>query len=169
MYPKAFIDYLVYFHSSRDYFECHEVLEEYWKKEGMTNKLWVGLIQLAVAMYHHRRDNYKGAKKQLNKAIQILEQDKEKLKALGINEDKLMEILFTKQGEIEKLIPYSPITIPIKDKNIIEACMKNAQEKGDSWGDENIKVSNELIHKHKLRDRSQIIEERKQQLYKKKS
>ncbi len=33
MYPNAYLDYLVYFHGHRDYFECHEVLEEYWKKD----------------------------------------------------------------------------------------------------------------------------------------
>ena len=30
-YPEAFISYLIEFHATRDYFECHELLEEYWK------------------------------------------------------------------------------------------------------------------------------------------
>ena len=32
VYPEAYIEYLMYFHGNRDYFECHEVLEEYWKE-----------------------------------------------------------------------------------------------------------------------------------------
>ena len=31
-YPEAYTDYLCYFHGARDYFECHEVMEEYWKE-----------------------------------------------------------------------------------------------------------------------------------------
>lgn len=52
LYPKAYIDYLVYFHGLRDYFECHEVLEEHWKKDDKAErkKYWVGLIQIAVAL-----------------------------------------------------------------------------------------------------------------------
>ena len=26
-----FVNFIVYFNSNQDYFECHEVLEEYWK------------------------------------------------------------------------------------------------------------------------------------------
>ncbi|OIJ15920.1 hypothetical protein BKP35_02745 [Anaerobacillus arseniciselenatis] len=169
MYPKAYIDYLVYFHSFRDYFECHEALEEHWKQEGKANKVWVGLIQLAVAMYHHRRGNFKGANKQLMGAIKILKEEKGKLSELGINETKLMDLLYAKQIEIKKQLPYYSLSIPLNDPTVIEYCKKNSQEKGRSWGEKNIKVSIELIDKHKLRDRSQIIEERKQQLNRKRN
>lgn len=37
MYPAEYLEYLVYFHADRDYFECHEILEEYWKEQGMNN------------------------------------------------------------------------------------------------------------------------------------
>ncbi|MCD2486520.1 DUF309 domain-containing protein, partial [Staphylococcus aureus] len=51
MYPKAYIDYLVEFHATRDYFECHEILEEYWKEDPpkKRKRYWVGFIELAVA------------------------------------------------------------------------------------------------------------------------
>lgn len=51
-YPQAYIEYLEYYHGARDYFECHEVLEEYWKENPSSplSAAWVGLIQLAVAM-----------------------------------------------------------------------------------------------------------------------
>ncbi len=64
MYPKAYIDYLVEFHATRDYFECHEILEEYWKEDPpkKRKRYWVGFIQLAVALYHHRRQNTAGQK-----------------------------------------------------------------------------------------------------------
>jgi len=31
MYPEPYLEYLIQFHAERDYFECHEILEEYWK------------------------------------------------------------------------------------------------------------------------------------------
>lgn len=74
MYPKPYIDYLVYFHTNRDYFECHEVLEEHWKVADPRhrNVLWVGLIQVAVSLYHHRRSNYVGAERTMKKQFQFL-------------------------------------------------------------------------------------------------
>ena len=31
MYPTEYIQFLIHFHGDYDYFECHEILEEYWK------------------------------------------------------------------------------------------------------------------------------------------
>lgn len=166
MSPKAFIDYLVYFHCLRDYFECHEVLEEYWKDEHKQEQVWVGLIQVAVAMYHHRRDNFVGAERQLNQAIKILEQEHKKIDLLGINYEKLINILSIRKAEIKKHVAYSPIDIPIKSEYVIKACLKTAQEKGCSWGNEISEIPEFIKHKHKLRDRSYIIEERKRNLKK---
>ena len=48
-YPEAYIDFLVHFHGDRDWFECHERLEEYWKEhpDDPKSDTWVGLIQVA--------------------------------------------------------------------------------------------------------------------------
>jgi hypothetical protein len=43
------------------YFECHEFLEEVWKKESGDEKAFLkGLIHAAVAFYHLEYENYKG-------------------------------------------------------------------------------------------------------------
>lgn len=164
MYPRPFIDYLVYFHSFRDYFECHEVLEEYWKEGGQTNKLWVGLIQIAVAMYHHRRNNFQGAKIQITKAIKILDFEKEALAKLGIASNDLLKLLRTHQAAISENQPYTPMKFPIENLHLEAECKKSAQQQGTVWGSEVITVTNQLIDKHKLRDRSSIIDERNKQL-----
>lgn len=31
MYPTEYIQFLIHFHGDYDYFECHEILEGYWK------------------------------------------------------------------------------------------------------------------------------------------
>lgn len=164
MYPRAFIEYLVYFHSYRDYFECHEILEEYWKEEGKTNKLWVGLIQIAVAMYHHRRSNFLGAKNQITKAIKIIDFEKQALAKLGIASNDLLKLLRIHQAAIAENQPYTPMNFPIENVHLEAECEITAQQKGTAWGLENVTVTNQLINKHKLRDRSSIIEERYQQL-----
>lgn len=73
-YPDAYIRYLAEFHGTRDYFECHEILEEYWKEHPGDEQaqLWHGLIQIAVGQYHLRRGNREGARKMLRSAWQRL-------------------------------------------------------------------------------------------------
>ncbi len=78
MYPKAYVAFLHEFHTTRDYFECHEILEEFWKEDppDQRKKYWVGLIQLAVALYHQRRGNGKGAKRLISNSLHILDSDR---------------------------------------------------------------------------------------------
>lgn len=166
MFPRPLIDYLVYFHSIRDYFECHEVLEEHWKEEGQKNRLWVGFIQLAVAMYHHRRNNFVGAERLIKSAIKIFEQENKQLNTYGFDEDEFFELLIKRYETIKNRKAYFSTSLPIANRNLLEECIKKSQEIGLTWGAENINASIELIDKHKLRDRSEIINERKKQLKK---
>lgn len=73
-YPLAYIEYLAHFHGSRDYFECHELLEAHWKLEQNHERkvIWHGLIQVAVASYHERRGNFAGAVKMMEQAVNRL-------------------------------------------------------------------------------------------------
>ncbi len=75
MYPTEYIQFLIHFHGDYDYFECHEILEEYWKTKPRGNRddYLVGLIQVAVSLYHQRRTNWNGATKMMKSAITILE------------------------------------------------------------------------------------------------
>jgi hypothetical protein len=44
-----------------EYFACHETLEALWKAErGPVRALYQGILQLAVALYHLQRGNYRG-------------------------------------------------------------------------------------------------------------
>jgi predicted metal-dependent hydrolase len=60
-----------YFNIERDYFECHEVMEELWLEEGR-NPLYQGLLQVAVGLYHHRNGNVSGAIKLFTAALEKL-------------------------------------------------------------------------------------------------
>ncbi|TMV47902.1 DUF309 domain-containing protein [Paenibacillus mesophilus] len=71
-YDMLYVEFLYYFNVERDYFECHEVMEELWMEEGR-NPLHQGLLQVAVALYHHRNGNVGGAIKLFSQGIEKLE------------------------------------------------------------------------------------------------
>jgi len=57
----------------RQFFECHEVLEEVWTPERGPRRLFLqALIHLAVGLYHYQRDNRLGASRQLHKGLRKL-------------------------------------------------------------------------------------------------
>jgi predicted metal-dependent hydrolase len=59
--------------NAREFFDCHETLEEAWMHETQPRKLFLqSIIHFAVALYHVERDNRIGAVRQLRKAIRKL-------------------------------------------------------------------------------------------------
>jgi predicted metal-dependent hydrolase len=165
MYPKAYIDYLVYFHGPRDYFECHEVLEEYWKEDDVECRKphWVGLIQIAVSMYHHRLGNFTGAKRLLKRAIWTIEQEKEEIERLSIDVEVLLQMLKQRYIQLEKEEPYTSMNLPISDKKLLTTCQSICRGKQWDWGEPSNLSDEFLIRKHSLRDRSEVILERERQ------
>lgn len=170
MIPEAFINYLIHFHGDRDYFECHEVLEEYWKEIDPGNKesVFVGFIQLAVSTYHHRRGNFAGAKKTLDKAAKILTNEKKQCEALAIDHAKLIDILTTQRNALLTEKPYKSFNLPITDNALIDKCKKECEQLEIDWGKESNLRDKNLINKHSVRDRSEVIIERERALKKKK-
>jgi predicted metal-dependent hydrolase len=164
-YPKEYIDYLVFFHADRDYFECHEVLEEYWKSGEMAefNQAWIGLIQIAVGMYHHRRGNLGGAGKMISSAVLIL--NAEDLASLGINADKLSELLKARMVQLtqKQQDPFTDMNIPIEDPALLQLCMNECTKRELSWEQPSDLMKDAIVHKHALRDRSEVIQTRLQQ------
>lgn len=87
-YEPLYVTYLVYFNRDRDYFECHEVLEELWLKLDR-DPVYKGLLQVAVGLYHFRNGNYRGGYMMLDSAVHRLEHASSQ--ALGINMAKLVD------------------------------------------------------------------------------
>lgn len=169
MYPDEYIQYLVHFHGDRDYFECHEILEEFWKNQDRGNKesVWVGLIQLAVSCYHHRRGNYSGAKKTLEKAVKIFRKEKQCLSNLGLNKMELFSIVEERFIVIEKDQPYTSFNLPINDPHLAQQCQTRCLKLGFTWCTHSNLNNSDLVNRHKLRDRSNIIQARSNALKKK--
>ncbi|WP_419881253.1 DUF309 domain-containing protein [Peribacillus sp. B-H-3] len=161
-YPKEYVTYLVHFHGDRDYFECHEILEEYWKKTSPGDKQshWVGFIQLAVALYHQRRGNGKGALKTLQKSLNIFQCKKTETLNLGLNYSMLMQLLAELNERLLQGKPYEHFVFPISDPGLINECEALCLSKGLAWCSASLLHDPFLVNKHSLRDRSEVIEER---------
>jgi predicted metal-dependent hydrolase len=169
MYPQAYLAYLVHFHGDRDYFECHEILEEYWKSLPPTERssVWVGLIQIAVALYHQRRGNYAGAAKMMESAVRILAEEQQHVRTLGLEAAVLVSLLQGRLHEIRKQKPYESINLPLTDVSLLKRCQELCERQGTFFGQASDLQNHHLINKHTLRDRSEVIRERDESLRKK--
>lgn len=60
--------------NNREFFECHEVLEDQWRREMSDLKdLYQAIIKIAVGFYHAERKNYVGAVKVFRKGLRQIE------------------------------------------------------------------------------------------------
>ncbi|MDQ6418132.1 DUF309 domain-containing protein [Paenibacillus sp. LHD-117] len=158
-YPEPYIAYLVEFHATRDYFECHELLEEYWKDhldDGLAD-LWVGLIQLAVGQYHERRGNRRGAGRMYAESLKRL--SSVDWSGTGLRQDDLLKQLRIRLAAVneEGESPYRDMRFIIEDDELMRICEVECQKLGVVWGAASPMDNDAVIHRHKLRDRSVVI------------
>lgn len=60
--------------NAREFFDCHETLEELWRaEEGLIRYLYQGILHVGVGYYHWQRGNHHGALTKLGTGIQLLE------------------------------------------------------------------------------------------------
>ncbi|USG66857.1 DUF309 domain-containing protein [Brevibacillus ruminantium] len=59
-YPEQYHQFIELF-NKKEYYECHDLLEEIWM-EDKSNKFLQGLLQMAVGLYHFSGGNIKGAR-----------------------------------------------------------------------------------------------------------
>lgn len=163
-YPTCYIRYLAHFHGDRDYFECHEILEEYWKSLPQREDVWVALIQIAVGLYHHRRENLAGAVKMLVSAANKLKA--EDAERLGLDFQQLQELLIQRVQAVRYKEEYTDLNLPIADPTLKKGAQEECLRNGWSWQAPSSKHPS-LIHRHTLRDRTDVIRERENNLRKK--
>jgi uncharacterized protein len=159
-YPKEYLQFLIHFHCDRDYFECHEILEEYWKETdpGNRDSVWVGLIQTAVGFYHFRRENRKGAARILNKAMAILKQHPQSLNKLGLDSSELISALEQALEHIDSGREYESVRLPLTNE-LNEMLDSRCSELGKQ-----AVIPPSIIHRHSMRDRTEVIRMREEAL-----
>ncbi|QLK86118.1 DUF309 domain-containing protein [Staphylococcus sp. 17KM0847] len=157
----ALIDFYYQFHTKQHYFLCHDILEEAWKAQPhySKNDMIVSLILFATASYHYRRQNFIGARRLYQKAYDIVEpyDDDSVMLQLGIEASQYRSQLNMLIEATHSQLPFSPIALPITHD------MKKALKRSYPtyyWCDTLIQSEN-IIHHHKYRDRSDVIAARK--------
>ncbi len=161
-YPQPYVEYLIEFHGTRDYFECHEIMEEFWKEniEDEHRHIWLGLIQIAVGLYHHRTGNVNGALKMMSGALkQLSKMDASKLaidreSLLALISDRIAQLSAT---SIENSVAYTDFDLPLTDEGLIRHCQSLCSERQLHWCAPSDVNNRELIYRHTLRDRSDVI------------
>lgn len=120
-YERLYLAYLVYFNRDRDYFECHEVLEELWLARDK-DPLYKALLQAAVGLYHFRNSNVRGGMIMLNRAHEVLQ--RYPADTLGINLAKLAREVgdYARKLETytEQPFGYYDLTIELLDPKLAE-------------------------------------------------
>jgi uncharacterized protein len=160
-YPESYIAYLIEYHATRDYFECHELLEEYWKslpKDAANRGLWVGLIQIAVAQYHHRRGNARGAVMMFRQAASRI--DAQGACMVGLDAVELHRLLQERISSLETkgdAASFVEFDLPIADTVLLGTCVAICRKRGHTWGAPSNMTDRPLIHRHMLRDRSDVV------------
>ena len=161
-YPEAYIRYLAEYYGSRDFFECHEIMEEYWKEQAHDPiaTCWLVLIRIPVALYHARRGNRGGALKLLAKAIGEI--DGAPFRELNIDGAELktrLKELHRRWSESAEIV-YEDLDLPIDDAALLEAAKAKSLSLGYGWGTGGLDAPDAIVHRHKLRDRSDVVEAR---------
>ncbi|WP_338551540.1 DUF309 domain-containing protein [Paenibacillus sp. KS-LC4] len=169
-YPENYVAYLVEFHATRDFFECHELLEAYWKEHPADEQalIWVGLIQLAVGQYHERRGNLAGAAKMYEQALGKL--TVEALDSLGLDGAAAiieLEAALSRSKQLEDAPSpaYKDMNLVVVDAQLQLLCEQECAERGvaqSKWGLPSDRTDEALIHRHTLRDRSDVIAAREE-------
>jgi predicted metal-dependent hydrolase len=86
----------------REFFVCHEALEEIWMHEQAPRRLFLqALIHFAVAFYHDQRGNPVGASRQLRKGLRKLAAylpSREGIDTARLHRDGLAAVEITEAG-----------------------------------------------------------------------
>ncbi|MGE8204385.1 DUF309 domain-containing protein [Heyndrickxia sp. NPDC080065] len=161
-FPEAYIQYLVHFHGDRDFFECHELLEDHWKQYDNRDRdsVWVGLIQLAVSLYHYRRKNIVGGIKMMDKAIINVKKNIVFLTTLKIDTEDLLKQMNHVLIRMKNRDDYLNMNIRITDEELLRICQKRCIQLGFQWGILKDFNNEYIINRHLLRDRTGIEVER---------
>ncbi|CAM3059930.1 DUF309 domain-containing protein [Filibacter tadaridae] len=156
LHQPLFVKFIVYFNDNQDYFECHEVLEEYWKSlpDGDKTHPLTAYILLSTGMYHWRRGNIPGALRTLRNAEKKFHSISN-LHSAFTEEIDFKRLLNNVQATIVSISsegPFSSFLIAVTSQQlrqlveIMEDSLPLLPEGSDA-----------IIHKHMLRDREDIL------------
>lgn len=118
-YHELYLLFLYHFNYSRDYYECHDVLEELWL-ETQRDRFYQGLLQVAVGLYHHRWNNRKGSTLLFEGAIEKLDPYPEAFRGIDLGKIRVEAKTYLSQlyNAEQKPFEFYPLTIRIIDEEL---------------------------------------------------
>ncbi len=156
-----FLKFVVYFNHNQDYFECHEMLEEYWKSlpDGDKEHPLTAYILLSTGMYHWRRGNLVGAIRTIQKAEKKIPSFLSHYPAYTeeLDFNRLISDVRHTLNLVEKGLPFEAFPLIVKSANL-----KTLVEIEEHSMELLPLDSAAVIHKHMLRDRTDILREREE-------
>ncbi|MER1985489.1 MAG: DUF309 domain-containing protein [Solibacillus sp.] len=152
LFHPLFVEFCAYFNTHEDYFECHEVLEEYWKDIAPGARLHplVGYVQLATGLYHYRRGNTVGAARILAKAKANLQLNSDSPFVDYIHLAQLLKDTEQALARIAADEPFQPFTIELTNPTLQQLVNARAASLP-------VQEKHYVHNKHMLRDRSDIL------------
>ena len=159
LFHPLYIEYCSYFNGNRDYFECHEVLEEYWKEiaPGERKHPLVGYVQIATGLYHWRRGNTRGALRILAKGYHILQTTTQHEFLAMIDHAQFLVNIKQSINRIEQNLPFEPFALVISNATLEKIVAEKIAQLP-------VLDPHFIEHKHTLRDRREVIEARNAKL-----
>ena len=113
---EKYYEFIDVFQNQRDFFKCHEILEEIWIEETKCetrNHMSINLLLIAVGLHHWRNKNRKGAIQVLENSLNNYENVSSELEKLNINSKELKEIIKFVLSELKMGKEYCEIYLPI--------------------------------------------------------
>ncbi|SJZ71968.1 Predicted metal-dependent hydrolase [Cetobacterium ceti] len=111
-------EFLNEYENKRDYFQCHEILEELWKEETNCDTKEhpaVILLQIAVGAYHWENKNITGATKVLQGVLAHYGEVEVALEEIGFDSKKLKEVVENEIDSIKENKEFKHFSLPIKN------------------------------------------------------
>ena len=100
--PPALLLEGVELFNQREFFECHEVIEQAWMEEQASIRImYQGILQIGVACYHIQNKNWRGAMKVLDRGVAKIRRFTPR--CMGINLEKLLADSETIRQELLRL------------------------------------------------------------------
>lgn len=154
-----FIDYITYFNGNHDYFECHEVLEEYWKDVAPGDKRHplVGYVQIATGMYHWRRGNTNGAMRIFKKGVTLLTTPTDARFTDYIDMKRLHDDCTRALQRMQDGETFCAFTMHVTNDALQTVVAQRIEQL-------ELADASFLLDKHKLRDRSDVLQARAQKI-----
>jgi hypothetical protein len=121
MNDPRYLAFISHFNGDRDYFECHEVMEELWLEEGRS-PLLQGLLQAAVGLHHWDNGIRSGAVKLMTASLRKLNNYDDVVYGLDLSSlRRNLELSLKSLFEMPTDAPFQGFPLVVCDPDLLEA------------------------------------------------